>query len=94
MTLPDALELVAAVTLMIATAAACRWIKHNRRQWRLAVPALLWLFNAAAFIALVIVADATRIALELNVWGLSIIIHAGVTLGLYFFIGGRFRGIH
>lgn len=84
----DVLEIMAAVSLMVAYASLGRWWKLNPARWRLAVPALSWMVNATLFVGLVIAADVTGVRIIINGWGLVLIIHAAVTFVLYFVVMG------
>ena len=89
----DVLEIMAAVSLMVAYASLGRWWKLNPARWRLAVPALMWMLNASLFVVIVIVADVTGVRVVINGWGLVLIAHAAVTLALYLAVMGD-RGVH
>lgn len=84
MTPTDALELVVAGSLIIAYISGGMWLRRNRRQWRMIVPAFGWLLNVTLFMVTVLVANTYEIRLSLNLWSLTILTHGAFTFALYF----------
>lgn len=79
---------MAAVSLMVAYVSLGQWWRRNPARWRLAVPALSWMFNATLFVGLVIIADVAGVRIIINGWGLALITHAAVTFTLYLAVMG------